>query len=117
VASKIAEYCPKFVLLRPDREITNRQAAKNAKILVRFLWRSWRSWRFSFRATQKGHYESPPPARLSHQSVEPRPEERYCAFFSAALSPSVFFATAGRGGGGGFGVQNSPPVFAHSFGT
>jgi hypothetical protein len=33
-----AKYCPKFVLLRLDREITNRQAAKNAKIRVRFLW-------------------------------------------------------------------------------
>jgi hypothetical protein len=26
------EYCPKFVLLRLDREVTNRQAAKNAKV-------------------------------------------------------------------------------------
>ena len=28
------EYCPKFVLLRLDREVTNRQAAKHAKISV-----------------------------------------------------------------------------------
>lgn len=36
-------------------------------------------------------------------------------FFSAGLSAAAGFFTAGRGVG--LGVQKSPPVFAHSFGT